>query len=105
MVLETVVHGSPRSRHMSKSLSFCTSTCLMSLAFVVVGAKPAFSVTVGQRDLIGSSDHILLNYGALGNLHKPQLSVVTSTNKDSMRYDGYRLPKTAYIRVIGLIQT
>lgn len=40
MVLEIVVHPSPRSHDTwIKPLSFCTSPCLMSLAFVAVGSQ------------------------------------------------------------------
>ena len=38
MVSERGVHHSPSSQHLNKPLSFCTSTCLTSLAFVVAGS-------------------------------------------------------------------
>ena len=38
MVFETGVPRSPRSQHLNKPLSFCSSTCLTSLAFIAAGS-------------------------------------------------------------------
>ena len=39
MVFETGVQHSPRSQNLNKPLSFYSSTCLTSLAFVVAGSQ------------------------------------------------------------------
>lgn len=46
MVFERGIHYSRRLWHLNKSLAFCTSICLMNLAFVEAGSQTCILVTI-----------------------------------------------------------